>query len=97
MLCVRIFVCNNFQYFVFKGEETCKFGYAYHSGKMVNDNAPAKNADECLQQCNVLPDCKFWDFGGNCCRLRSNKGSGPQIAKSYTYGPKFCNFGTNIS
>ena len=93
MLCVRIFVCNHFQFLVFKETETCKFGYAYHSGKMVNDNAPAKTAAECLDQCNILPACEFWDFGNNYCRLRSNDGNGLEDAEMFTSGIKYCQLG----
>ena len=75
-------------------QEVCKLGYAYHSGKMVNGNAPANNAEECLNQCNISPVCKFWDFGNHYCRLRINDGIGQQISRSYTSGPKYCKFGT---
>ena len=61
---------------------------------MANDNAKAGNAEECLNQCNMSPECKFWDFGGNYCRLRSNNGNGPEAAESYTSGKKYCNLGT---
>ena len=77
-------------------DEVCKFDYAYHSGKMVDGNAPARNADECLNQCNIAPDCMFWDFGHGYCRLRSNDGNGQQISWSYTSGPKYCKLGTEI-
>ena len=65
-------------------------GYAYHSGQIVKDNAPAKNAAACLSQCNISPECKFWDFGQNYCRLHANGGNGLEIAESYISGPKYC-------
>ena len=71
-------------------------GYAYHSGTILNGNAPASNPEDCLHQCNTTPDCKFWDFqmtwSGGICRLHSKEGNGPQEAKSYYGGPKYCSF-----
>ena len=81
------------KHFIFYFEGHCKLGYAYHSGKLAIDNAPANDASECLNQCNISPDCKFWDFGDNTCRLRSNSGNGPAEAKSYTSGQKYCILG----
>ena len=60
---------------------------------MVNDNAPATTASECLEQSNILYDCIFWDFGENHCRLRSNDGGGPEIAELYISGMKNCQLG----
>ena len=65
-------------------------GYAFHSGEMVNGNAPADTTAECLNQCNNEPECKFWEFGDDYCRLRSNDGNGAEVAESYVSGPKFC-------
>ena len=62
---------------------------------MVNDDAPAKDRFECLNQCNIEPDCLFWDLGGGFCRLRSNDGNGPEPIYGgawgwYYGGPKHC-------
>ena len=67
---------------------------AYHSGIMVNDHAPASTAQQCLKQCNSFPNCLFWDFGDNFCRLRSNDGNGIEESSSYFCGRKECTFGT---
>ena len=89
MLFVRFCVCNGFQCLLYK-TEFCNFGKAYNAGTMVNDNAPANNAADCWNQCNILSNCKFWDFGDNICRLRSNDGGGPKLANSFAYGQKNC-------
>ena len=61
---------------------------------MLNDNTQAGNAEECLNQCNISPDCNFWDFGDNYCRLLSYNVSGPEVAGSHISGRKYCTFGT---
>ena len=70
----------------------CGTGYAYHSGAMIDDKATADNAETCLEQCNVAASCHFWDYIPGYCRLRSNDGSGKEIAESFTYGAKNCVF-----
>ena len=92
-----IFIFRNIKNFNICFQELCKLGYAYHSGKMVSENTPANNASECLNQCDISPDCKFWDFGDNHCRLRSNNGNGPEVAESYTSGQKYCLLGMILS
>ena len=74
----------------------CAMGYAYHSGKMINDDAPAKNPQECLNQCKLVSGCKFWDFGDGFCRLRSNHGNGAEVGVGYTFGSDSCFFGKFI-
>ena len=65
---------------------------------MENNNAPATTARQCLTQCNILSTCQFWDFGNGYCRLRSNEGQGPEVAKWYLGGAKHCtSTGTCIS
>ena len=59
---------------------------------MIDDKATADNAETCLEQCNVAASCHFWDYIPGYCRLRSNDGSGKQIAESFTYGAKNCVF-----
>ena len=65
---------------------------------MINDNATASSASECLAQCNDEDQCKFWDYGSahsswkKICRLRSNPGSGPMKDDGYSYGSKNCIF-----
>ena len=71
-------------------------GYAYHSGKIINDDAPAKNSQECLNQCKLEEGCKFWDFGDGFCRLRSNHGNGAEVGEGYTFGSDSCFFGKFI-
>ena len=77
----------------------CEFGSAYHHGALINTNKKVNNAHECLQQCNDLPDCSFWDYGtkSEFCRLRKNSGKGPVNATSSFSGSKNCKFGTNKS
>jgi len=76
-----------------KTSENCGEGFAYHSGTMVNDNAPAKSPQECQQQCASLSTCKFWDLGEGFCRLRSEVGlKGLQAHLGYAYGSKNCLF-----
>ena len=59
---------------------------------MENDNAPASDAIACLNECNYLSTCAYWDYGGNFCRLRSNDGGGKVVANGYSYGPKNCRY-----
>ena len=67
---------------------------------MINNNATAKNAKECLVKCKAHDQCKFWDYGADheewkkFCRLRSSQGSGPVEAKGYSFGSKNCDMGT---
>ena len=72
----------------------CGIGFAYHTGTMINDNAFASNARDCLGQCNSNHQCKFWDYGGDgskkYCRLRSSQGTGPIISEGFSYGSKHC-------
>jgi len=72
----------------------CGIGFAYHTGTMINDNAFASNARDCLAQCNSNHQCKFWDYGGDgskkYCRLRSSQGTGPIISEGFSYGSKHC-------
>ena len=80
-----------------KFTELCGKGFAYHSGDMVNDNAPAKTAEKCQVQCAATPSCKFWDFGEEFCRLRSNIGPRGKVAHSgYSFGAKYCKFGKTL-
>lgn len=74
----------------------CGNDYAYHSGKMLNDNAPANNPQECLSECKAWVGCKFWDYGEGFCRLRSNDGNGAEVAVGYVFGPGNCFFGNLI-
>ena len=66
---------------------------------MINDNATASQPLDCLVQCNVVDQCKFWDYGANnakwkkTCRLHSSQGPGPVEAKGYSYGSKNCDMG----
>ena len=76
--------------------DVCGTGFAYHSGAMVNDNAAAGTAEECQAQCEASSSCKFWDFGGNVCRLRSNSGSGKVADSGSSYGTKNCKFGKKL-
>ena len=75
----------------------CGTAYAYHSGKMLNDNAPARNPQDCLSKCKTWMGCKFWDFGDGFCRLRSNDGNGAEVAAGYTFGSNNCFFGKYLS
>ena len=77
--------------------EHCGDGFAYHSGTMVNDNAPANSPKECQQQCVSLSTCEYWDFGEGYCRLRSNAGpKGLQASPGYAYGSKYCLFSKSV-
>ena len=49
-----------------------------------------KNAMECQTKCKSIWECKFWDYGEQTCRLRSESGNGPQPDVSYTSGAKNC-------
>ena len=61
---------------------------------MVNSDAAATTAEECLAQCNANSGCKFWDFSDdNTCRLRSNEGINSLVQTvGSSYGPKNCIF-----
>ena len=74
----------------------CSWGYSYESGTIINGDAPANNAQQCLNQCNAEQQCKFWDFGNNHCRLYSDKGDGPDPAVLYDFGAKNCVYGIFI-
>ena len=63
---------------------------------MVNNNAPANSPETCLNQCNSLPSCAYWDYGNRVCRLRSNAGNGKQAASGFSYGQKNCIFGKTV-
>merc|ERR550539_888 len=74
----------------------CSVGTAYHSGTMIIDNARANTAEKCLEQCNNLKECQFWDLApekeGGFCRLRKGKGrSGEEVAVGYISGARNCN------
>jgi len=74
----------------------CGEGAAYHTGTMVNDNAPARNPQQCHKQCVSLSTCKFWDFGESTCRLRSNAGpKGLKEDRGFAYGSRNCLFVTH--
>ena len=64
---------------------------------MLNDNAPARNPQDCLSKCKSWMGCKFWDFGDGFCRLRSNDGNGAEVAAGYTFGSNNCFFGKYLS
>ena len=70
----------------------CTTGNAYHSGAMFDDfpSSQVSTAKECLEKCNGDDRCKFWDFGGGWCRLRSSSGTGAQTDNGYTSGPRYC-------
>ena len=67
-------------------------GFAYHSGTMVNDNTRASSPEKCLEDCNALASCKFWDYGDYTCRLRSDAGKGKEPASGYLSGTRNCIF-----
>jgi len=73
--------------------EYCGKDFAFHSGTMVNNNAPATTPEECQQQCVSLSTCEYWDLGEGFCRLRSNAGAkGLEAHLGYAYGRKNCRF-----
>ena len=79
--------------------EYCGESFAFHSGTMVNDDAPANTPQECQQQCVSLSTCEYWDFekGANICRLRSDAGQeGLEVHVGYAYGRKDCRFGKSV-
>ena len=63
---------------------------------MVNDDARASNARECLDACNAEDQCNYWDYGSSNpnwakhCRLRSDDGGGPEYSVGYSFGSKNC-------
>ena len=73
----------------------CSWGYTYeqHGLWPINGDAPANNAQQCLDLCNAIKGCTFWDFGDNECRLYSGNGSGPKANELYEFGAKNCVFG----
>ena len=72
----------------------CSWGYSYEEqGTIINGDNPANNAQQCLNQCNEIQQCKFWDFGNNQCRLYSGDGNGPKPDEHYEFGAKNCVFG----
>jgi len=74
---------------------SCGENMAYHSGRMVDDNADANSDIQCRDACNAHRRCDFWDFGDGFCRLRSNDGGGAEPHNHYSYGTKFCYFESN--
>ena len=65
-------------------------GQAYHSGELFEDDSNVRDEKECWEKCNSADQCKFWDFGEGCCRLRANSGNGPEVDHKYTSGQKNC-------
>ena len=76
----------------------CKSGYAYLTGTTTS-TAPASTTKDCLDKCNRLATCMFWDFDttNNICRLRSNEGRGRIARASYYGGPKNCLWGKVVN
>lgn len=75
------------------GAEECQQGIGYHSGPMIDGNAPASNAEQCNNQCSARAGCEFWDWSGDHCRLRSEAGgSGAQADSSSVGGALGCTF-----
>lgn len=73
---------------------SCLNEAAFHSGHMVNGNAPASNADECSRQCLLQADCLYWDYGQRYCRLRDGSGSQGSIhSPGYISGERGCLLG----
>lgn len=77
----------------------CQTGGGYHHGNMINSNSGANTAAQCLSHCNSNYQCKFWDFDGYVCRLRSNDGDsnadGEGVVSDHmgvTYGQRNCRF-----
>ena len=69
----------------------CLQGVAYHSGGMVDDNAPAANEEECNNQCTLRSECLYWDWSGNHCRLRDGMGeAGMQSDAGSVGGQRGC-------
>ena len=72
----------------------CSWGYSYEEqGTVINDDAPVNNAQQCLNRCNAMQQCKFWDFGNNHCRLYSDVFDGPEADELYEFGTKNCVYG----
>ena len=87
-------------FIIYKGTPVCTPGYAYHKGNMVNDDADASTSKECLNQCNRVENCKFWDFDTKkrTCRLRSDSGgAGRIVSQSHYGGHKFCDWGRLVN
>jgi len=77
----------------------CQSGGGYHHGHMINSNSGAETAAECRSHCNERSQCKFWDFDGYVCRLRSSDGDSTPDGEgvvsdsiSVTYGQRHCVF-----
>ena len=72
----------------------CSWGYSYvEQGTIINGDAQANNAQQCLNKCNAIQQCRFWDFGNNRCRLYSDFGDGPEADELYEFGVKNCVYG----
>ncbi len=76
--------------------KACRFGFSYNTttGTLINGDAPANNPQQCLNKCNALQNCEFWDFGNNLCRLYSTEGGAPEHNANYESGVKNCKYGT---
>lgn len=71
-------------------QKRCLEGKAYIDAPMVDRSAPAKNAQECRDQCKKNKECWFWDWDTRHCRLRSSQGSGAKSGVRATAGSKNC-------
>ena len=60
----------------------------YPGGPMVNGNAGGSSATDCRDKCNALSTCRYWDWDGTTCRLRS--GNAGQTSSTHYGGPKGC-------
>ena len=59
----------------------------------MNNDANANTAEDCLEECNSNPQCKYWDIVNDVCRLRSDEGSGGLVQQiGSSYGQKYCIF-----
>ena len=80
--------------------KACRSGFSYNTatGTLINGDAPANNAQQCINKCNAVQNCEFWDFGNNICRLYSTQldyfGGGVEPNANYECGVKNCKYGT---
>ena len=74
--------------------DTCLIDYAFHSGSMVNGDAPASTQEECQIECQKDPNCEYWDFdiSVSICRLRDAFGNGPEYDLNHVSGAKNCEY-----
>ena len=90
-----ILIWDHIRYQCYNFVADCTPDNAY-TGKIAQKFAPNQitTSSECLEKCNSLNDCEYWDFGRGLCKLRSHS-SGLKSASGYVSGRKHCKLATS--